>query len=141
MKRPPFPPSPCEPEAHAVLARVSPGYPPHQVRLLTCYAPVRRSAQHPKALSSLDLHVLGTPPAFVLSQDQTLQKEKSEQLPRTRLYDAIRKLPLDSPRARRPHGRFPASTTQRVHARGKVHPRAGPTTDIQDPGCQTSTHV
>ena len=26
-------------------------------------------------LCSLDLHVLGTPPAFVLSQDQTLQKE------------------------------------------------------------------
>jgi hypothetical protein len=24
--------------------------------------------------SSLDLHVLGTPPAFVLSQDQTLQE-------------------------------------------------------------------
>ena len=26
----------------------------------------------PKGISSLDLHVLGTPPAFVLSQDQTL---------------------------------------------------------------------
>ncbi len=26
----------------------------------------------PKGTSSLDLHVLGTPPAFVLSQDQTL---------------------------------------------------------------------
>ena len=26
----------------------------------------------PKKLHSLDLHVLGTPPAFVLSQDQTL---------------------------------------------------------------------
>ena len=29
----------------------------------------------PKELSSLDLHVLGTPPAFVLSQDQTLNKK------------------------------------------------------------------
>ena len=28
----------------------------------------------PKELHSLDLHVLGTPPAFVLSQDQTLRK-------------------------------------------------------------------
>ena len=28
--------------------------------------------QSPKQLSPLDLHVLGTPPAFVLSQDQTL---------------------------------------------------------------------
>ena len=27
---------------------------------------------HPKAISPLDLHVLSTPPAFVLSQDQTL---------------------------------------------------------------------
>ena len=26
----------------------------------------------PKPMSPLDLHVLGTPPAFVLSQDQTL---------------------------------------------------------------------
>jgi hypothetical protein len=26
----------------------------------------------PKEFFSLDLHVLGTPPAFVLSQDQTL---------------------------------------------------------------------
>ena len=29
----------------------------------------------PKELLSLDLHVLGTPPAFVLSQDQTLTKK------------------------------------------------------------------
>ena len=28
--------------------------------------------QKPKSLSSLDLHVLGTPPAFILSQNQTL---------------------------------------------------------------------
>ena len=29
----------------------------------------------PKELHPLDLHVLGTPPAFVLSQDQTLNKK------------------------------------------------------------------
>ena len=29
----------------------------------------------PKELLSLDLHVLGMPPAFVLSQDQTLNKK------------------------------------------------------------------
>ncbi len=28
-----------------------------------------------EAVSSLDLHVLGAPPAFILSQDQTLQFE------------------------------------------------------------------
>ena len=30
--------------------------------------------QKPKSLLPFDLHVLGTPPAFVLSQDQTLKK-------------------------------------------------------------------
>ena len=29
----------------------------------------------PKETSSLDLHVLSTPPAFILSQDQTLNKK------------------------------------------------------------------
>ena len=29
---------------------------------------------HPKARTSFDLHVLGTPPAFILSQDQTLRQ-------------------------------------------------------------------
>jgi hypothetical protein len=57
---------------YAVLARVSPGYPPLPGRLPTCYSPVRRS---PEAEASFahDLHVLSTPPAFILSQDQTLQ--------------------------------------------------------------------
>ena len=32
-------------------------------------------ASIPKEIHSLDLHVLGTPPAFVLSQDQTLTKK------------------------------------------------------------------
>ena len=31
--------------AYAVLARVSPGCPPHKVRSLTCYAPVRHSTR------------------------------------------------------------------------------------------------
>ena len=31
-------------------------------------------SQSPKGLAPFDLHVLGTPPAFVLSQDQTLKK-------------------------------------------------------------------
>ena len=44
----------------------------------------RSRVTHPFAgrglLHALDLHVLSTPPAFVLSQDQTLQKKKFEQL-------------------------------------------------------------
>ena len=60
---------------YLVLARVSSGYPKLKGRLPTCYSPVRRSsAGSTLPLLPLDLHVLGTPPAFVLSQDQTLQK-------------------------------------------------------------------
>ena len=53
-----------------VLARLSSGYPQLKGRLPTCYSPVRHSDSK---LSSFDLHVLGTPPAFILSQDQTLK--------------------------------------------------------------------
>jgi hypothetical protein len=59
---------------HPVLAPVSEGYPQAQGRLLTCYSPVRRSST-PKGAFPHDLHVLSTPPAFVLSQDQTLQQK------------------------------------------------------------------
>ena len=62
---------------HAVLARISPGCPPPDGRLVTCYSPVRHSAPSASTWSSFDLHVLGTPPAFVLSQDQTLRKKES----------------------------------------------------------------
>jgi hypothetical protein len=40
--------------------------------LPTCYAPVRR-VSGPKP-TPLDLHALGTPPALILSQDQTLHQ-------------------------------------------------------------------
>jgi hypothetical protein len=60
------------PATYAVLARVSPGYPPLPGRLPTCYSPVRRSPET-EASFAHDLHVLSTPPAFILSQDQTLQ--------------------------------------------------------------------
>ena len=61
--------------AHPVLARVSSGCPGHRGRLPTCYSPVRGSAPGRSPGSSLHLHVLSTPPAFVLSQDQTLREE------------------------------------------------------------------
>ena len=63
---------------HAVLAAVSGCYPPVWGRLPTRYSPVRHSvkgASSPKEIrssASFDLHVLSTPPAFILSQDQTL---------------------------------------------------------------------
>ena len=37
------------------------------------YSPFRRSTGSPKGTFARDLHVLTMPPAFVLSQDQTLQ--------------------------------------------------------------------
>ena len=66
--------------AYAVLAAVSGCCPPVRGRLSTRYSPVRHSvteASFPKKFhlsASFDLHVLGTPPAFILSQDQTLIK-------------------------------------------------------------------
>ena len=63
----------CVIHCYAVLALVSNSYPPLQGRLPTRYSPVRNSSKKSKLLSSaFYLHVLGTPPAFVLSQDQTL---------------------------------------------------------------------
>ena len=64
---------------HAVLAVVSNCCPPLKGRFLTRYSPVRHCPQLHLDESSIrrfsfDLHVLSTPPAFVLSQDQTLYK-------------------------------------------------------------------
>src|SRR5699024_7443953 len=70
----------CEQTFYSVLARVSTSYPKLTGRLPTCYSPsaARSTQQSPRRmideLPALDLHVLGTPPAFVLSQDQTLHK-------------------------------------------------------------------
>ena len=69
------PQSHATPWSYPVLAPLSRCYPGPKGRLLTCYSPVRRCTRSPKGTFSLDLHVLGTPPAFVLSQDQTLQFE------------------------------------------------------------------
>ncbi len=65
--------TPCGARSYPVLITVSGGYPKVGGRLLTCYSPVRRSSTTEVAFP-LDLHVLSTPPAFVLSQDQTLHR-------------------------------------------------------------------
>ena len=64
---------------YAVLAVVSNCCPPLKGRFLTRYSPVRHCPLLHLDESSIhrfsfDLHVLSTPPAFVLSQDQTLYK-------------------------------------------------------------------
>lgn len=59
---------------HAVLAKVSLGYPTLKGRFLRVPHPSAARRQQVLLLVSLplDLHVLGVPPAFNLSQDQTL---------------------------------------------------------------------
>src|SRR5690242_11387902 len=60
------------PWSYSVLDPVSQAYPKVQGRSPTCYSPVRHSST-PERAFPFDLHVLSTPPAFVLSQNQTLQ--------------------------------------------------------------------
>ncbi len=70
--------TPCSMKSYPVLDPVSQAYPRAEGRSPTCYSPVRRSCT-PKRALPLDLHVLSTPPAFVLSQDQTLQQKLAQQ--------------------------------------------------------------
>jgi hypothetical protein len=83
-----FHPTPCEARSYPVLDPVSQAYPRAEGRSPTCYSPVRRSCTPEEALP-LDLHVLSTPPAFVLSQDQTLQQKLALQLRRGRGLDDL----------------------------------------------------
>ena len=79
---------------YAVLAVVSNCCPPLKGRFLTRYSPVRHCPllqldESSFRRFSFDLHVLSTPPAFVLSQDQTLYKLYLNDLSRSNLYRAI----------------------------------------------------
>ena len=79
---------------HAVLAVVSNCCPPLKGRFLTRYSPVRHCPllqldESSFRRFSFDLHVLSTPPAFVLSQDQTLYKSYLNGHSRLNLYRAI----------------------------------------------------
>jgi hypothetical protein len=85
LNRKTFHHTPCDALSYPVLITVSGGYPKVQGRLLTCYSPVRRSSTTEVAFP-LDLHVLSTPPAFVLSQDQTLHRKHTHQ-PTTKAAD------------------------------------------------------
>src|SRR6478609_318690 len=66
-----LPPAPMEGQ---VLSGIRPSFPSlsRSAGQITHVLLTRSPLIHPKA-SSFDLHVLSTPPAFVLSQDQTLQ--------------------------------------------------------------------
>ncbi len=100
---------------YPVLARVSSGYPGLRGRFLTCYSPVRHSTIGPEGPASFDLHVLGTPPAFVLSQDQTLRRDLAAD--RSRPFDRVRPTQqlrratrVDGARLRRAGRRLAATT-------------------------------
>jgi hypothetical protein len=58
--------------AYAVLAEVSLGYPPQQGRFPRATHPCATHDHRRTHGHAFDLHVLSMPPAFVLSQDQTL---------------------------------------------------------------------
>ena len=89
----PLTPSPC---GVVVLCGISNDFSllsPSQgqvVHALLTRAPLRRQ---PKSTSPFDLHVLGTPPAFVLSQDQTLELKSSHasafRLPRAHFFSGL----------------------------------------------------
>jgi hypothetical protein len=66
---------------HAVLAFLSKRYPPLEGRSPTRYSPVCHSVT-PCGVTAFDLHVLGTPPALILSQDQTLMLDGLPHAPR-----------------------------------------------------------
>ena len=68
-----FPSTALALEAYPVSTSLSRGCPGPVGRSPTCYSPVRRPPPRPKTGGALDLHALRTPPAFVLSQDQTLR--------------------------------------------------------------------
>ena len=79
---------------YAVLGVVSNCCPPLKGRFLTRYSPVRHCPllqldESSFRRFSFDLHVLSTPPAFVLSQDQTLYKSYLNGHSRLNLYRAI----------------------------------------------------
>jgi hypothetical protein len=76
------PPGHATSRVYSVLDPVSQAYPKVQGRSPTCYSPVRHSST-PERAFPFDLHVLSTPPAFVLSQNQTLQT-KTNPHPTTR---------------------------------------------------------
>ena len=73
---------------HAVLAVLSDCYSPLPGRSPTCYAPIRHSAT-PCGAAAFDLHVLSTPPAFILSQDQTLRMKLQDVSVRRRPHPEI----------------------------------------------------
>ena len=105
---------------YPVLAPVSRCCPGLRGRLLTCYSPVRHSVFISVATewTAFDLHVLGTPPAFVLSQDQTLHRglriRPEGRRRETREPTGRTLLPVDDRRHVPPRGSVPPAIALRI---------------------------
>src|SRR4030043_391634 len=79
-------PRPESPGSYPVLAPLSRCYSKLQGRLPTRYSPVRHFTLPIARNFSSDLHVLSTPLAFVLSQDQTLQLNRHPKFLKLRYF-------------------------------------------------------
>src|SRR5207245_1899295 len=102
-----FPPRPDPKITPAGVCGISRSFPrlsPTTGQVPTRYSPVRHSPET-EAPEAFDLHVLGMPPAFVLSQDQTLKFIPD--LLKGRPMIRASKRSLQRANIRRPHGRRP----------------------------------
>ena len=92
------------------LSGINPGFPglsrsSGQIgHVLRTRSPLRQTPPLPEGNASLDLHALGAPPAFVLSQDQTLQRQSVHPAARPQARRGTESC-LWSPRLRPPRGR------------------------------------
>ena len=103
-----FPTPPCGGAEHPVLPPVSRSYSGAQGRLVTHYSPVRHS--HPGSKLPgipFDLHVLSTPPAFILSQNRTLHKKTSWRHPTDDSYIISKRNQTDHPIRKDGHTKTP----------------------------------
>src|SRR3954467_9941214 len=86
-----------------------------------------RLCPRPKPGSSLHLHVLSTPPAFVLSQDQTLRENSAWYQPARRRFHCLQKSVESLALA--------AYTMRRANSTGLVEPSPTPKARVQvEPG-------
>ena len=126
----------------AVLATVSSGCPPLLGRSPTSYSPVRHSRpclghRPPQSLPS-DLHALGTPLAFILSQDQTLRicPCATFQVAPSGSFSSILELFF-----RTSHSSYHFSTVKVQFSYRDPRPRANKEYTLDENGCQANSKL
>src|SRR5438034_2451309 len=95
-----------------------------------------RLCPRPKPGSSLHLHVLGTPPAFVLSQDQTLREELQDRPHSATCFTKSRRGPVRHERTF-PPWRGGQTTGLSLEGSGPCVLTRGPDVHQRDPGRTT----